>query len=133
MSETLQFRIDLPRESLAEEQSAAGPDYQLGPASPIPLDPDAVEARFIEPVSLIATVTLAMLAWRIINHILVRDGCGVLIDARKTPPLVSLLEDVPAGFVVLINADGSSETIAAGKIDDSGLTALIAKALPAGG
>jgi hypothetical protein len=133
MSKTFQFRIVLPRESLAEEQSAAGPEYQLGPASPAPLDPDAVEARFIEPVSLIATVTLAMLSWRIINHILVKDGRGVLIDARKKPPLVSRLEDVPAGFVVLIRPDGGSETIAAGEIDDSGLAALIAKVLPTAG
>jgi hypothetical protein len=134
MSDKLQFRIELPREALADERDAAvAAGYQLGPETSLPPDPDALEAHFIEPVTLIATCTLAMLAWRIVNHFLVKDGRGVLIDARSKPPRVSRLEDVPAGFVVLIKADGSSETIAAGKVDDAGLAGLIAKALGGGG
>ncbi len=129
---TLAVRMDLPREALAEEREAAAPGYQLGQETALPPDPDAVEARFIEPVSLIATVTAAMLAWRIVNHFLVKDGRGVLIDARDRPPLVSRLEDVPAGYIVLIRADGSSEALAAGKTDDAALAELIGKVLGAG-
>ena len=131
MSETLQFRIDLPREALADERAAAAAHgYQLGPEAALPPDPDAVEAHFIEPVTLIASCTLAMMAWRVLNHWLVKDGRGVLIDARSRPPLISRLQDVPAGFIVLIKPDGSTETVAAGKTDDEALTALLAKALP---
>lgn len=127
-----EVRMDLPRETLDEERVAVAPGYALGPETGLPPDPDAVEARFIEPVTLIATVTAAMLAWRIVNHILVRDGRGVLIDARGKPPLVSRLEDVPAGFVVLIRPDGSSEAIAAGKTDDAALAELIGHVLGGG-
>jgi hypothetical protein len=130
-----QIRLNLPREALADERAAAGdtPEYLLGEEMPLPTDPDAVEVHFIEPVTLIATVTIAMLAWRIVNHFLVRDGRGVLIDMRDTPPNVSRLKDVPAGFVVLVKSDGSTETVAAGKADDKSLAELIAKALPAAG
>jgi len=41
----------------------------------------------------------------------------VLIDARQVPPVVSLVHDVPAGFIVLVKPDGTTETIAAGKCD----------------
>jgi hypothetical protein len=126
---TFAVRMDLPREALAEERSVAAPGYELGQETALPPDPDALEAHFIEPVTLIATVTVAMLAWRIVNHFLVKDGRGVLIDARSQPPLVSRLEDVPAGFIVLVKADGSSEALAAGKTDDAALAELIGKVL----
>ena len=128
-----QIQLNLPREAMAEERAAATEEYAPGAESPLPPDPDAVEAHFIDPVSLIVTVTAAMLAWRIVNHFLVRDGRGVLIDAREKPPIVSRLEDVPAGFVVFIKADGSSETIAAGKSDDTELVGLINLVLNGGG
>jgi hypothetical protein len=127
-----QIRLNLPREALAEERALVMEGYSVGEESPLQPDPDAVEAHFIEPVSLIATVTVAMLAWRIVNHFLVRDGRGVLIDAREKPPVVSRLEDVPAGFVVFIKEDGTSETIAAGKTDDTALTSLIELVLHGG-
>ena len=125
------IRMDLPGEALPEEQGASGPEYELGPAKPLPPDPDAVEARFVDPITLIAVVTVAMLAWRIVNHYLVRDGRGVLVDARQQPPLVSRLEDVPAGFILLVKPDGSTETVDAGKTDDSALADLLKPMLKA--
>ncbi len=125
----LQVRLELPREALAAERAATAVGYVLGPETPLPPDPDAVVARFIEPVSLMVTATVAMLASRILNYILVRHGQGVLIDARQQPPLVTQLADVPAGFVVLIKADGSVETVAAGKTDDTTFAGLLAKVL----
>jgi len=130
--ETFTVRMDLPREALAAERAATTTGYELGDETMLPPDPDAVEAHFIEPVTLIATVTAALLAWRIVNHFLVKDGRGVLIDARKSPPLISRLEDVPAGYIVLIKADGSSEALAAGKTDDAALADLIGKVLGSG-
>lgn len=131
-NDRFQIQLELSREALPEENAAVSDDYELGAATSLPVNPDVMEARFIEPVSLIATVTAAMLAWRIVNHFLVRDGRGVLIDARNNPPIVSRLEDVPAGYVVFIKADGSSETIAAGKSDDVVLSGLISKIIGAG-
>lgn len=128
-----EFRMLLPREALGGEHDAASADYLVGEASALPPDPDVVEAHFIDPVSVIVTTTLAMLAWRIISHILVKDGGGVLIDARSKPAVISRLEDIPAGYIVLIDAKGKSETIPAGKTDDSVLAGLIEKALAAAG
>ncbi len=133
MSNAVQVQIELPRESLADERAATGPYYQIGPEAVLKTDPNAFEAQFVDPVSVIAVVTVAMLAWRIINHFLVKDGRGVLIDTRNKPPLVSRIQDVPEGFVVLVKADGSSEAIDAGKIDDSELASLISKVIPAAG
>mgnify|MGYP001582826361 FL=1 len=126
---TIQICLELSREALNEERAVAAPGYELGPATPRPPDLDAVGARFVDPVTLIAVVTVAALASRIVSHFLVRDGRGTLIDTRKKPPVVSRLEDVPAGFVVLVKSDGSTETIDSGKTDDSALTGLIEKVL----
>lgn len=133
MSERIEIRFDLPREALAAERAAAGADYILGPETSLPPDPDAAEARFIEPVTLIATVTVAMLATRIAGFLMARAGRGVLIDARKKPPSVSRLADIPAGFMVIIHPDGKTETKSADEADRSGLTGLIQTVLGRGG
>jgi len=55
-------------------------DYRLCPPTRLAPDSESAEAHFIEPVTLIATVTIATLASRIVNHFLVKAGQGVLID-----------------------------------------------------
>jgi hypothetical protein len=125
VSERIEIRFDLPREALAAEHEAAGPDYVLGPEASLPPDPGATEARFVEPVTLIATITVAMLVTRIAGVLIARAGRGVLIDARKKPPTVSRLADIPAGFLVIIHPDGKTETKSADEADRSVLTGLI--------
>jgi hypothetical protein len=127
----MQVRLELPREALAAEREAASADYSLGEPAPLPPDPDAVEARFVEPVTLIAAVTLAVLAERVVRHLLAKRGGGVLIDTRETPPRVSQLAGVPQGFLVLVHADGKSETVRA---EEAGpLAELLGKVLRPGG
>jgi hypothetical protein len=126
---TYKIRFNLPREELAVEQQAAGEEYILGAETPLQADPDAVEARFIEPITLIASITLSALALRIFN-LISNQRRGVLVDARQNPAVVSRLEDVPAGFVVIIKSDGSTETVAAQKTDESILSGILSKILP---
>lgn len=128
---TITVRLELPREALAEARATAAPDYVIGPETPVPPDPDAVTANFLDPVSVTLLVGGALiLAQRILNYVLVRFGRGALIDARQTPPVVSFINSVPAGYIVLVRPDGSTETIAAGTCDETTLASVIAKALP---
>lgn len=124
---TLQIRLDMPREALTAERAAQSPEYALSEPLPLPSDPDAEEARFVEPVTLIATITLALLAERLVRHVLAKRGEGVLIDTREKPPRVSQIARVPQGFLVIVHQDGRAETVRA---EDAGpLADLLGKVL----
>lgn len=127
----VEVRLNLARAEYEAEREAAGPGYALGPAAPLPADPDAAEASFIEPVTLVAAVSLGVLAERILNHWLTRRGQGVMIDARTTPPTLTKVAGVPQGFVVLVQADGKAETV---KAAEAGVLAgVLGAALKRGG
>ena len=132
MDEAVTLQLDLPAEALAEEQKAAGAQYQLGDSTPLAPDPDAVEAHFIDPISIIAVVSVVYLANRILTHFLVKDGKGTLVDARTNPPTVSRLADVPEGYILLIKPDGSTQAIDAGKIEDDALADILKPILSSG-
>jgi hypothetical protein len=87
--------------------------------------PDAQSARFIEPVSIIAAATAALLAYRLVEHWLSKDEQGVQIDARTQPATVTNIAGIPAGFVVIIAPDGSVTSHASGSLTSSGLASLI--------
>jgi hypothetical protein len=124
----LEVRLELPRDMYEAESKAASDEYEIGEPQALPADPDAMEARFIEPVTLIASVTLMVLAQRLLHFALARRGAGVLLDARERPPSVSVLKGVPQGFVVIIHPDGKTETVRA---DEPGndLASLLGKVL----
>jgi hypothetical protein len=107
----VEVRLDLPREVLEAERTVAGSNYSLGESAPLPPDPNAMEASFVDPVTLIAVVTLSILAERILNFALSKHGQGVMVDARDRPPRVSILAGIPHGFVLLIHPDGKTETV----------------------
>ena len=75
--------MEMPAEALAAETEAG---LVASDPTPIPPDPDDPEAHFIDPVSIIIASTIAVLATRIVEYYLVRDGRGTLVDARKSPP-----------------------------------------------
>ena len=126
-----EISFDLPRELFEAERGLAGPDYTLGEAKPLPPDTASMEARFVEPVPLIASLTLAMLAERILHFALARRGQGVMVDARTKPPHVSVLAGVPQGFVVIIHPDGKTETVRADNPPE-GFGDLLGKAVKPG-
>jgi hypothetical protein len=109
----LTVRLDLPRELLDEEQALESKDYRLDEPEALPVDPAAREARFIDPVSVIAAISLAILAERVVHFVLTRRGQGVLVDASGQPTKVSVLAGVPQGYILLIRPDGTSESIPA--------------------
>jgi hypothetical protein len=126
-----EIQFDLPRELFEVERSLAGPDYRLGEAKPLPPDAASMEARFVEPVTLIASLTLAILAERILHFALARHGQGVMVDARTKPPHVSVLAGVPQGFIVIIHPDGKIETVRADN-PPQGLDELLGKTVKPG-
>jgi len=127
----IEVRLELPQEVLEAERLIASPDYLLDEAKALPPDPQAMEARFIEPVTLIASLTLFILAERVLHFALTRGGQGVMVDASTKPPRVSALAGVPQGFVLLIHPDGKPETVRADLLP-AGLTDLLGKALKIG-
>lgn len=124
----IEIRLELPRDMYEAESKAVTEDYVLGKPKSLPVDPDAMEASFIEPVTLIASLTVAVLAERLLHFALAKWGHGALVDTRDKPPNVSVLKGVPQGFVVIIHQDGKTETVRA---DDPGsdLANLLGKAL----
>jgi hypothetical protein len=127
----IDVRLELPHEILEAERLVAGPDYSLGEAKALPPDPKEMEARFIEPVTLIASLTLAILAERVLHFVLARHGQGVMVDTTTKPPRVSALARVPEGFVLLIHPDGKPEAVRA-DLPPAGLADLLGKALKVG-
>lgn len=124
-------RLELPRESLQAERALAGPDYSLGDPEPLPPDPNAMDPRFVEPVTLIAAVTIAVLAERIVNFLLAKNSEGVLINMREDPPRVSNVAGIPQGFILLVHPEGRTETIQAQGAPET-VKDLIAKTLSLG-
>lgn len=81
---------------------------------PEELPPPGTGVRFIEPVTAtVLVVSAAVLAERIVMHWLRGKEQGVELDLRKTPSVVSRLAGTPAGFVVVIKPDGTSEVMQA--------------------
>ncbi len=93
---------------IEKKAAAANAEYDIGSITPLRRGPDSplVEARFVDPVTVVAITTLALLAVRIVNHWLKNDERGVQIDLRTQPPTISQLRNVPAGVLVIIDKDG---------------------------
>ena len=121
------LRMELPAEELAAETQSG---HVVGDPTPIGSGLDGAEAHFIDPVSITIAVTIGVLATRIVEHFLVHDGRGTLIDARQSPPLLSRLANVPDGLVLIIKPDGSTETVAA-KDGAAVLADILKSVLPA--
>jgi hypothetical protein len=125
-----QIKLELPRDVLKAEMALAGPQYSFAEPTELRPDPDSMEANFIDPVSVIVVLTIAVLAERMLHYILTSNGQGVLVDTRDRPPRVSFLAGVPQGFVVIVKADGTTETVRADLTKDE-LSALLGGALKA--
>ena len=122
-----EIRLELPRDMYEAESKAASEDYALGEPESLPPDPEAMEAGFIEPVTVVVALTVAVLAERLLHFALAKWGQGVLVDARDKPPTVSVLKGVPQGFIVIIHPDGTTESVRADSPGND-LTNLLGKA-----
>lgn len=114
MSSTVNLRLDIPRADLVEERTAVEVEdsCQLGEAKPIchPEQRGISTAHFVDPVTLMAVVTLAWLAKRLVDHWLKSKEQGVQIDLREKPPAISRIAGTPTGFLVIIHKDDHVET-----------------------
>lgn len=113
MEQSIEVKLDLEREE-ADSPDIAGADpesIQVRERQPYQDDSDELGvAGFIEPITLIATVTAAWVVSRIVNHWLPSREQGVLIDLRTTPTTISTLAGVPRGFVVVVDTDSDGAT-----------------------
>ena len=105
----IEVRLELPEAVLEEESAISNQDYVLGEATPLPPDPNAMEARFVGAVTLVAVVTISILAERILHFALARRGQGVLVDLREIPARVTNVAGIPQGFVLIVDANGTSK------------------------
>jgi hypothetical protein len=110
MGQRLHVQIETTADEAETEKkaAAANAEYEIASITPLQRGPDSplIEARFVDPVTVLVTTTLALLAVRLVNHWLKRDERGVQIDLRTQPPTISQLRNVPAGVLVIINKDG---------------------------
>ena len=115
MAEELELQLHMPKTSVAEEAAAAAPYRTCRLGEPVPLDSckgvGLEPAQFIGSVCVIATVTLAWIAKRLVDEWLKNRQRGVLFDLRDRPPTISLIEGVPRGKVFVIHASGQQEVL----------------------
>lgn len=110
MSQRVHVQIETTADEaeIEKKAAAANAEYEIGSITPLQRAPDSplVEARFVDPVTVVATTTLALLAVRLVNHWLKSNERGAQIDLRTQPATISQLRNVPAGVLVIIDKDG---------------------------
>lgn len=121
-----EVRIDLTAEQLAGEPLEVRSKRALEPGD---VTSPTTEAMFIEPLSALAMVSVAMLAERIVRHWIRKDEHGTQIDLTQDPVVVSRLAGVPMGYLVIITPDKQVETRKLDYEDESTLAAAIADVL----
>lgn len=130
MGEVASFNILVDRSELDRPFFIPAEDFQLDAV--VPFDQshfaDTQTARFVEPISLIAAVSVSVLAYRLIEHWLTGREHGVQIDARTTPATITNIAGIPAGFVVIIAADGKVTTQGPNTLTSAGLADLLGAA-----
>lgn len=133
--EEVEFRLELAREDLEAERAIEGTDDALRLEDERPIDADRLseldEARFVGTVAVIAAGTLSVIAIRMVTHWLRGDEEGIQIDLRETPPVISRIANVPRGFIVVVDADGTVTTERAEYDDPEDLVPLLARFLGA--
>ncbi|HEY0867599.1 MAG TPA: hypothetical protein VGE01_09475 [Fimbriimonas sp.] len=123
------YLVDIQTDSSEAAQLKGVAGVEVRKESPVqapPVDPVA-GSRFVEPVSLIAAVTISVIAKRLVETWLKSKEEGVLIDLSKDPVVISRIAGVPAGFIVKVDKDGKAETIQADYKDTENLSSLLAK------
>jgi hypothetical protein len=106
----VQIETTADQAEVEKKAAAAEPGCKVSSIAPLQRAPDSplVEARFVDPVTITATVTLALVAVRMVNHWLKSEERGVQIDLRTQPPTISHLRNVPAGVLVIIDKAGKA-------------------------
>jgi hypothetical protein len=126
---TVELRLETSQDDL---RSDLGPDLDIAAVEPLaePSHGAALEeAHFVELVAVLVAGTVATIAKRIVDQWLRDRSQGVLIDVRAQPPLVSRVAGVPAGFLVLIDADGKATTHEAREDEGERLADLVSAVL----
>lgn len=127
--EEVEVELRLTRDELTEE-TAAESGLSLGTEEPIAAEGGGLEeARFVETVAVVAVGTLSVIAIRMVNHWLRKDEEGVQIDLRETPPVISTVANVPQGYVVILEPDGTVTTERAEYDDPEDLVPLLSRFL----
>jgi hypothetical protein len=133
MDEPIRLRLEMTQDDLAVEQQRADKHLSVESVSPMEPSSEALEeARFIETVVVIAAVTVGLIAKRIVDDWLKNKEQGLQIDTRTVPPTISMLANVPRGFLVLIGKDGSAEVHKAEYEKGEDLAPLLAQYLTQG-
>lgn len=115
MSDATTVRLETIASLLARDEKAARGKHDLDVRSREPVKAGETgspleEAKFVESVAVIAAVGIAWIAKRIVDDWLKSHEQGVQIDLRKDPAYVSVVANVPRGFVVIIAKDGTATT-----------------------
>lgn len=112
MGKLVRIAIETTASDAKAEHVAARSDsnYVIENVEALARDPETPlqEARFVDPVTMTVTATLAVLAVRMVNHWLKSEERGVQIDLRTDPATISKLAGVPAGVIVVIDRSGTA-------------------------
>jgi hypothetical protein len=129
--EGLELRIEMTRDDLEAEKRRTVDRLptdrveRLGRTS----GPGLEEARFVETVAIIGTVTIAMLARRLVDDWLKNREQGVQINLGTATPTVSTIANVPRGFVLVVDKDGQARPYKLEYEQDVDVVPLLSKLL----
>jgi hypothetical protein len=133
LSNRVELRVVMTREDLEHEQAIGANGLVPERVEPIAAPPPGLgEARFIETVAVICTITLAEIARRLVNDWLKRNEQGVQIDLRTIPPTISMIANIPRGYLVIIDKNGESQVQKAEYDKETDLAPLLSKVLSGG-
>ena len=115
MPDTISIQLETTEDLLKQDREAALDETELDIHSEKPLmDADdgspLREAKFVETLAIVATVGITWIVKRIVDSWLKSHEQGVQIDLRTDPATMSVVANVPRGFVVLIDKDGKATT-----------------------
>ena len=131
-SKLIQLRLETTRHDLDEDVSVFEDPLIVDSIEPLPRPPHIApltEARFIEVIAVVVVAAVSTMATRVVERWLRDKSQGVMIDVRSTPALVSRVAGIPAGFLVLIDKDGSATTHEARPDQGEPLAAIVRSAL----
>jgi hypothetical protein len=132
MDSSIKVRMEMMRDDLEYTQGAEGLTIEsvssLETSTPRGLD----EARFIDSVVVVVTATVAVLAKHIVYYFLRSKEQGLQIDLRTIPATISVLANVPQGFLVIIDKAGKPMLHKAEYVKGEDLTPILSHLLQQG-
>lgn len=108
MSE-FELKVRAPRGAVGAADHETLPGVRVVDQGVVELDEGLLDARFVDPVSVILVGVAAAIIHRLVRAWENQRERGAILDLRTKPPLVDYLAAVPFGTLIVVDADGTTQ------------------------